>query len=125
MESIQNIALEAVKVSGGTGNQLVNPAISGPGAYGLKIEMGVEDFTVSGGSIQDTDVGIGFATDGASITVSGAAIQNCRAGIEFLENYMVNVDLTGSTYQWLRCRYSVYGRQFQQYRFERNCSGKY
>ncbi len=84
---------EAVKVSGGTGNQLVSPSISGPGAYGLKIEMGVTDFTVSGGTIEDVDVGMGFATDGASITVSGATIQDCRAGIEFLENYMINVDL--------------------------------
>jgi parallel beta-helix repeat protein len=94
---IQGNALEAVKVSGGSGNQITNLSIIGPGANGLKIEMGATDFTVSGGSIQGTDVGMGFATDGASISVSGATIQDCGAGIEFLENYMINVDLGTAT----------------------------
>jgi hypothetical protein len=91
--SIQNNVGEAVKVSGGTGNRLVNSSIEGSGSYGLKIEMGVEDFTVSGGMIQNTDVGIGFATDGVSLSVTGATIQSCLVGIEFLENYLVHVDL--------------------------------
>ncbi len=84
---------EAVKVSGGTGNQLINPSITGPGSYGLKIEMGVDSFNVNGGTIENTGVGISFATDAVSLTVTGATIQNCRAGVEFLENYMVHLDL--------------------------------
>jgi hypothetical protein len=95
--TIQCNSVAAVSVLGGTGNQMVGTTIDGPGDYGVWFGMGVEDFTVSGGTIANLDVGIGFATDGMCLTVADATIQNCRAGIEFLENYMINVDLIGST----------------------------
>lgn len=95
--TIHDNSADGVKVSGGTGNQLLNTTISGEGTYGIRFGMGVEDFTVSGGTIENVDVGIGFATDGMCLSVLNATIQDCRAGVEFLENYLINVDLAGST----------------------------
>ena len=94
---IQDNESEAVMVSGGTGNQLVDATIGGPGKYGILFGIGAEVFTVRGGTIEGLDVGIGFATDGMCVTVSGVNILGCGAGVEFLENYLINVDLAGTT----------------------------
>ena len=91
-----------VAVKGGSGNQLVNLTISDPGdfgTHGVKIFNGAESLAISGGVIENFDVGIGFETDGFELTLSeNAIIQDCRAGIEFLENYLIHVDMTGIAY---------------------------
>jgi parallel beta-helix repeat protein len=95
-----------VAVKGGTGNRIVDTLIGNSesdenymGLYGVKIYTGAESLNINGGTIQSFDVGIGFETDGFSMTISeNAVIQGCRVGIEFLENYLVNVDMTGTVY---------------------------
>ena len=90
-----------VAVKGGSGNRIVDTNISDVGlvgTHGVKIFTGAESLAISGGTIESFDVGIGFETDGFDLTLSGnAIIQGCRAGIEFLENYLVHVDMTGTT----------------------------
>ena len=89
-----------VAVKGGSGNSMINPYISDPGydgSYGVSVSNGAESFAISGGAIEYYDVGIGFKTDGFDLTISGnTMIQGCRAGIEFLENYLIHVNMTGN-----------------------------
>ena len=79
--------------------RLVNLTISDTGdvgTYGVKIFNGAESLAISRGVIENFDVGIGFETDGFELNISGnTIIQDCRAGIEFLENYLIHVDMTG------------------------------
>ncbi len=83
-----------IEVMGGSDNILIGSTIYGSSHdYGILLQPGAESFTVRNSIIEGLNVGLGFKTDGSRVTLEGTTIQGCVTGVEFLENYLIQLDM--------------------------------